>query len=127
MKTFCFLFLTGLTVFLAQPFADSLKGPSVTLVNQTGITFTVLLVAPGGSEDWGENLLLQEWHDGEQITLNLPLAPYWSFQGEGTFPSGDTVELDFICPAQKPSEIGLLFYRLGRGEVELLDSASPRL
>ncbi len=127
MKTFCLLFLTGLTVFLAQPFADSLKPPTLTLVNQTGITFTVLLAAPGGTEDWGENLLLQEWHDGEQITLSLPNAPYWSFQGEGTYPSGDAVDLDFLCPAQKATETGVVFYRLGRGEVELLDSASPHL
>ncbi len=127
MKTFYFLFLIGLTVVLAQPFADSLKSPALTLVNQTGITFTVLFAAPGGTEAWGENLLLQEWHDGEQITLSLPKAPYWSFQGEGTYPSGEAVEIDFTCPARTSRETGLLFYRLGRGEVELLDSASPHL
>lgn len=126
MKPFCFLLLTGLTVFLGQPFADSVKPSSLTLVNQTGITFTVLVAAPGETEEWGENLLLQEWHDGEQITLNLPSAPYWSFRGEGTYPSGDT-ELDFRCAAGNQGEIALVFYRLGRVEVELLDRSSPHL
>ncbi len=132
MKNLGLLCLTGLTIFLAQPFAENLSPPSLNLINQTGLSFTVLEVAPAGpqanaSEPWGDNLLLQEWNDGEQITLNLPPAAYWDFHAEGTFPSGDPLELDFLCPADHSGKTGILLYRLGRGEVQLLDTTSPRL